>query len=1413
MKKQWRVKAGACLCIVLVFSVLAGLFLMQPKLLKKAKEDKNSVALSFDVDSEEDYVILEIVPDKSYAQLGYWVAGSEPVGIFDICEKGGEKYEALKKLLGNDAYEEVTGITSEQYSELEDIYGTSKMEKYFPENTATGSAVSTEDYQFTGASFLINKNLLKKKLDAEGIVSNDGKSDVKVLTYTASELNDADNSSLESLLRATDLIFVNQSYAKDIESQQKVLADVADGSNADTFLAKDLEWDVVEKIFTYVADKDGCTPIVYDESIYNDTLADSSVKTVDTHQYLVDRTAKYHNDGSAKSTVEVTDLLKEQTGGKYTKSGVTASSNNVYKLFLMSTFRDPAEFYNIFVETERIQNGKTKLQSASNADSYWSTYSFVPAQGDLNTDTSTEPGDENYWKTDMAIGITLPSKNYVNCNVLSLYTDSAPVVSMLDNTQTFTKVSNTTGKDNKLVEIMAQIVDYKPKAYADGKKFSVLELEPANGFEETKELAVKIDRLIPYNTYSNKATMKLTITKMTTAEFIGKTDDLASSYDMVYIGDCIDGLFQKSGKAYYGSENSDMTGIIYTHVGARAIFQWENKGGQGTKSATGAGKSNGYALFAKSGDSLGRQSSGELRYSGNDITALKKTALEEYLSTGLPVAVAASLVTDVSNGKPSTSSLDSKINVTKYFYDTSYNNMYKFINGNQSDILSLAFNYRVAKEDELAKQLSRLTAEKPTLTINSMSTVNDTYSSDKLDDNLVFKFDSTTTNRKITFNYTINSKQYTKFYATLYVDKNADGIYDTIEEKVGQKACSRGTNSYSFSLNTNYHGAFSWKLEIKPTTNTGLRVSQTGYGTIRFTDATATGRTVHVLQVQSVKGSKSKHATNWGYEKAHNVQLAFDNESDKSYGAFYQKFYDLLHSEEVEKDFDIKVTLIDLQDFCYGANSQSSNGKWHDEYYGKDMSRRDLISSYDMIIFGFGDSYRDMELNDRKFAQDIEDYIAAGKSVLFTHDLTSQINDESKFGETEASSAGTYMETTNGKGFNRYLRDVMGLNRFGQNVSATSGKLTGNGYDKTESNEEFGFTYSALMQYCNFRFAYSGASNSNIGYRGPYKGLYENFKTSNAGWPDIEYGYGTTEVTNVNNGQITKYPYDLSRYENSDGTYTIAKTHGQYYQLNMEDSDMVCWYTLGNASNGSNGSWYSTSPNDVANNYYIYNKGNVTYTGVGHSKASEMTEFEMKLFVNTIIAALRAGVEGPTATITNAVNVPENGEDCFTVYADVDADSAEEDFKQTEKVTFYAEDDATSKPYVYVAIALYDEETGEYVEKSREDLVAMGFGNGKEAQVLVEASDNDSSYNIEYYRKTFKIGTSREGEKHSVWRVTKSTSTKQYDYIINYARSNLLDASSNVKSSDKFQIVVYDEEGAVGTVNGALVCRKVFPLD
>ena len=58
--------------------------------------------------------------------------------------------------------------------------------------------------------------------------------------------------------------------------------------------------------------------------------------------------------------------------------------------------------------------------------------------------------------------------------------------------------------------------------------------------------------------------------------------------------------------------------------------------------------------------------------------------------------------------------------------------------------------------------------------------------------------------------------------------------------------------------------------------------------------------------------------------------------------------------------------------------------------------------------------------------------------------------------------------------------------------------------------------------------------------------------------------------------------------------------------------------------------------------YYIYNKGNVTYTGAGHSKVTDGSEAEAQLFVNTLFAAYKSKYVAPTTKFfeTPDLNAP-----------------------------------------------------------------------------------------------------------------------------------------------------------------------------
>lgn len=107
-------------------------------------------------------------------------------------------------------------------------------------------------------------------------------------------------------------------------------------------------------------------------------------------------------------------------------------------------------------------------------------------------------------------------------------------------------------------------------------------------------------------------------------------------------------------------------------------------------------------------------------------------------------------------------------------------------------------------------------------------------------------------------------------------------------------------------------------------------------------------------------------------------------------------------------------------------------------------------------------------------------------------------------------------------------------------------------------------------------------------------------------------------------------------------TINVNSSHAQYYQLDLEsdrdgdgEGDIVVWYTMDNSVAGNNNDLYDRSPGDVRNNYYIYSRGNVTYTGMGHS-AINTNQDEVKLSINTMVAAYRASMKAPSVSFVES---------------------------------------------------------------------------------------------------------------------------------------------------------------------------------
>ena len=153
-----------------------------------------------------------------------------------------------------------------------------------------------------------------------------------------------------------------------------------------------------------------------------------------------------------------------------------------------------------------------------------------------------------------------------------------------------------------------------------------------------------------------------------------------------------------------------------------------------------------------------------------------------------------------------------------------------------------------------------------------------------------------------------------------------------------------------------------------------------------------------------------------------------------------------------------------------------------------------------------------------------------------------------------------------------------------------------------------------------------------------------------------------TVATQTNEGQIVSYPYQIGRDSSLTGKKYMELSYSDCpaIQLNTEDDDVVVWFTLFNKDTNC-----ANIVNDVTNNYYIYNKKNVTYSGIGTCQGV-ISDDECKLFVNTMVAAYRATAQATEPVVTNRDKSAEENKDCL--YVDFDASVRTTDSEATQPI-------------------------------------------------------------------------------------------------------------------------------------------------
>ncbi len=536
--------------------------------------------------------------------------------------------------------------------------------------------------------------------------------------------------------------------------------------------------------------------------------------------------------------------------------------------------------------------------------------------------------------------------------------------------------------------------------------------------------------------------------------------------------------------------------------------------------------------------------------------------------------------------------------------------------------------------------------------------------------------------RSLVYDFVISSKSSVMdlYRPYLFVDINNDGKYSKETEMItDSQVFVKSTNQeapldptgtyYELSrdveyelrrpIDNNYYGFIKWKLYIQSVSDVKVHASAEGN-----TVAKNLGSDVN-LNILQLNINNDEH-------------LNLQNELEKSNGdADSRTFvryldhvpgYNLIIKTQTVSQFetDFADKYIAAVNTALASSKPVPTQEQYSETYFDSMEFSRTINGSEykqkgcgMMVCGFGDNYSNFGTQTRTASNGTEYTISAinavrrymenGNPVLLTHDFIMF--------------DGSYDQIW-------HLRDLVGMDKFGNTLDITA---DGSKYNKMLNvpntlkylhsgeviNRDTSTTNNdgkmAAIESTGKQPAYSpGTLRSRVerytqGFTDStffrYKWSDWNSKHHWHAWlntPDVyvsstqgEYGYQSDfSVDQLNSGQITCYPYSIPTH------YDVSKTHFQYFELDMDadddndgESDVVVWYTLGDSRNNAGHNEFGTNADfkHASTAYYIYNKGNITYTGAGHASLYSAPDAEAMLFVNTLFAALQSKLVKPSA--------------------------------------------------------------------------------------------------------------------------------------------------------------------------------------
>lgn len=835
------------------------------------------------------------------------------------------------------------------------------------------------------------------------------------------------------------------------------------------------------------------------------------------------------------------------------------------------------------------------------------------------------------------------------------------------------------------------------------EKLRILELQPCNKFiYGSDDWKLYYMSIFPW--FTGSMTKDVTVTTMTTYQFIGDITDLNSAYDLIIIGSS-----QDATNGADGYNDAQLGKLIYTSVGDLITNyrdpKWSWSNGQVSADAGADEQMGSDAYQMKS------------RYTGTDITKKKYEELRDFMASGSPIVVDAKLYSD---GKQVNTSF---VDADSYIYRLA-NGIYQEGNGSRlfwGGAGYTSLEQKSLKEALFWERLSIVFAEDGTglpmeysaVTENRSVPVLDawgnTASWTQVDGIIVSENYNTDTdddgNPVLRYTFTVKGNTQSAYGVKLYLDHNGDGIYnDSIKERMELAAAGKemsNTNAtltseeangslisiydltsqtfvsgdnlpaghtyqLMYRVRSTERGILPWKLEVYDRNNQSIRGSKTGYTAFRVSGGNVEKEQINVLQMNLMPDMRDEATT----------YVNFADETTVT-GAKFAAYLDAV------EDFDVNLEFM-------------KNRTWYAEFgefgsqalsmgYTKEVQIarfKEFLEDYDMLVIG----YCDMAAftNDEIFYEGFMEFVNQGKSVILSHDLVSDASFLYMHNSLTTNNDAA-LRTLAGQRRKYYVGDTNYYRYSSTRLNGTEISLlppddfliwysgTGNGWEKLGKKDFMSVAATNIPEaptdYANEFLDNSVRLMMTYSSQNLKKDRILNSSITSFSWP----GHARTEYVEVaNKGQITTYPYRL------DDTMEVSATHVQNYQLDLEQEDggdITVWYNLTDAfdsdvkEQGTNDGVYSSRSGDVRNNYYIYTKGNITYTGLGHSNAA-LTNDEVKLFVNTMISSYRDVPTVPYARVENADASEHKGN--YTLYVPLTGAERAED---TVEITFSVVDE------------------------------------------------------------------------------------------------------------------------------------------